>query len=177
MSAYDYVLCLFCLSGKEKEAVENIRKMECGVALFPQKIKHFRDKKEWADQPVPLVPGYVFVYMTEAEKESQYKLSGIPEVIRVLSYGDEDISWLQGNDLEFADLIWRKNGLLGEVQTAKIGDRVEVVDNDLMQFHGKVAQVDKRKRMVLIRTEGAGIIDNVWLPYHMVEACGKSVEK
>lgn len=171
MAEYDYALCLFCLSGKENEVVDSIRKKGYGHALFPRKIKHYRNGEEWKPQVVPLVPGYVFVYLTEEEKDCRYKLSDTQDVIRVLGYGDEAASWLRGADLEFAELIWKKNGTIGDVRVAKFGDRVEIVDEDFMHLRDRVVRIDKRKKMILIQADGAGIVNNVWLPYSMVEGC------
>ena len=81
---YDCVLCLFCLSGREKEAVESINRRGCGRALFPLKTKRYRGKNEWLREKAPVLPGYVFVYLTEAEAAHIGSFKELPQVIRIV---------------------------------------------------------------------------------------------
>lgn len=169
MKAYDYVLCLFCLSGCEQEVAEKINRLDCGRALFPQRIKTFRMKNEWRNIKVALIPGYVFVYLNGDEAEHLYPFETLSQVIRVLKYEDGDTKWLNGADMRFADWVWNQDGLIDLVDAIQIGDYIEIVDTELKKLRGRVAKMDRRRKTVKIEMDGAGIINNVWLPYQVIQ--------
>lgn len=173
MKEYDCVLCLFCLSGKEQEAAASINRQGCGKALFPQKTKYHRGKNEWLNIKAPIIPGYVFVYLREDEAKCVYSFKKIPQVIRILHYGDEDAWRLVESDLAFADWVWRQNGTIDTIDAIQIGDHIEIVDTALKHLHGRVSRMDRRRRTVMLELEGAGMINNVWLPYQVIEKIDK----
>ncbi len=168
MKEYDCVLCLFCLSGREEEAVANINRQGFGKALFPQKTKCYRGKNEWLNEKVPIIPGYVFVYLKEDEAEHVRLFKEIPQVIRILHYGDEKAWRLNESDLAFADWVWNQKGTINTIDAVQIGDRIEIFDTELKHLRGRVARMDRRKRTVILEMDGAGIINNVWLPYQVI---------
>ncbi len=169
MKEYDCVLCLFCLSGQEEEAVANINRQGIGKALFPQKTKCYRGKNEWLTEKTPIIPGYVFVYMKEEEAEHIYSFKKLSQVIRILHYGDEDAWQLKGSDRAFADWVWNQNGTIDTIDAIQIGDRIEIIATELKHLRGRVARMDRRKRTVMLEMDGAGMINHVWLPYQVIE--------
>lgn len=169
MAEYDCVLCLFCLTGHEKEVAAGINRGDCGKALFPQKNKCYRGKNEWLNETAPILPGYVFVYLKETEAERIYSFTAIPQVIRLLHYGGEGAWRLHESDRAFADWVWNQNGIVNTINAVQVGDRIEVIDTELKHLHGRVVRMDRRKKTVLIEMDGAGIINNVWLPYQVIQ--------
>ena len=169
MKEYDCVLCLFCLSGQEEEAVANINRLGFGKALFPQKTKRYRGKNEWLDETAPIIPGYVFVYLMEDEAEHIYSFKDIPQVIRILNYGDEDAWRLNGSDLDFADWVWNQNGTIHTMDAIQLGDHIEIVDTEFKHLRGRVVRMDRRKRAVMLEMDGAGMINHVWQPYQIIQ--------
>ncbi len=169
MKEYDCVACLFCLSGQEQEVAARINWLGCGKALFPQKNKCYRGKNEWVNEKAPIIPGYVFVYLKEDEADQVYSLREIPQVIRILSYGDEGTWRLNESDLTFADWVWRQDGTIETVDAIQIGDHIEIVDTELKHLRGRIARMDRRKKTVMVEMDGAGIINHVWLPYQIIQ--------
>lgn len=169
MMEYDCVGCLFCQSGQEEDVAARINRRNCGKALFPQKTKFYRGKNQWRNEEVPIIPGYVFVYLKETEADNIYLLKEMPQVIRLLHYGDEGSWRLNESDRAFADWVWNQNGIINTIDAIQIGDHIEIVDTELKHLHGKVARMDRRKRTVMIKLDGAGIINNVWLPYQIIQ--------
>jgi len=168
MNEYDCVLCLFCLSGQEAEAVANINRQGFGKALFPQKTKCYRGKNEWLNEKSPVLPGYVFVYLKEEEAEHIYSFKKLSQVIRILDYGDDGTWRLIGSDRAFADWVWKQNGTINTIDAVQIGDHIEIVATELKHLRGRVARMDRRKKTVMLEMDGAGIIHNVWLPYQVI---------
>lgn len=179
MREYDCVLCLFCLSGQEKKAVASINRLGVGKALFPQKTKRYRGKNEWLDETVPIIPSYVFVYLREEEAERIYSFKEIPQVIRILNYGDEDAWRLNESDRAFADWVWNQNGTINTIDAVQLGDHIEIIDTEFKHLRGRVVRMDRRKRAVMIEMDGAGMINHVWLPYQIIQKIEEqsSVEK
>lgn len=179
MKEYDCVLCLFCLSGQEKEAVANINRLGVGKALFPQKTKRYRGKNEWLDETVPIIPSYVFVYLREEEAECIYSFKEIPQVIRILNYGDENAWRLNESDRDFADWVWNQNGTINTIDAVQLGDHIEIIDTEFKHLRGRVVRMDRRKKAVMLEMGGAGIINHVWLPYQIIQKIEdqSSVEK
>lgn len=169
MKEYDCVACLFCLSGQEQEAVARINQRGCGKALFPQKTKRYRGKNEWLNEVTPILPNYVFVYLKEAEAKHIISLKELPQVIRILHYGDEEAWRLNESDLAFAEWVWNQNGTISTIDAVQIGDRIEIVDTELKHLRGRVSRMDRRKGTVMLEMDSAGIINNVWLPYQVIQ--------
>jgi len=169
MNEYDCVGCLFCLSGQEKDVVTRINHRNGGIALFPQKTKFFRGKNQWRKEEVAIIPGYVFVYLKESEADNIYLFKEMSQVIRILHYGDEGAWRLTDSDRAFADWVWKQNGIINTIDAVQIGDHIEIVDTELKHLHGRVARMDRRRRTVMIELDGAGIINNVWLPYQVIQ--------
>lgn len=166
---YDCVLCLFCLSGQERDVAASVNRLGCGRALFPRKTKCYRGRNEWRREEAPILPGYVFVYLREDETERVYSLKEIPQVIRVLHYGAKEAWRLNGSDLTFADWVWHQNGTVGAMDAVQIGDFIQIVDTELKHLRGRVARMDRRKKTVMLELDGAGIINHVWLPYQVIQ--------
>lgn len=108
MEGYQTVRCLFCETGKEESVVERVHKSGLGRAIFARRSGTKRENGKWIETLRPLLPGYIFVYFGQ-ERARNDELAAIPQVIRVLHYGDGQGD-LTGRDLEFADWIWRQDG-------------------------------------------------------------------
>lgn len=76
---------------------------------------------------------------------------------------------LMGNDLKFADWLWRMNGEIGVIQTMQVGDRVEIADGIFQELHGKILRINKRQRKVYVSLDTPSISMHTWLAYEQVE--------
>lgn len=167
MEGYQTVRCLFCVTGKEESVVEAVHRNGWGRAVFPQQAGNLRVNRQWIDVFKPLLPGYVFVYCGQ-KPARQDELARISHVLRVLSYGTGQDA-LTGRDLEFADWIWRQDGMIGSMKALQIGDWIEITDGVFKQLHGTIIRMDRRRRIFLVSLDGAGAIQRIWLTYEVVE--------
>ncbi len=55
------------------------------------------------------------------------------------------------------------------MDAVQIGDRIEINDTERKHLHGRVVRMDRRRRTVMLAMDGAGIINNVWLSYQVVQ--------
>ena len=167
MEGYARVQCLFCETGKEKQVVNTIHQMRWGRAIFARHIKVVWRDQQWIEENVPLLPGYVFVYLDQTEESYRNYLS-VPHVIRVLTYG-EGGNCLSGRDLEFADWLWRVGGQIGVMKAAQIGDRVEITDGVFKELRGTIVKMNRRRRKMCVSLDTRGIPMQIWLSYELVQ--------
>lgn len=121
----------------------------------------------WTETVAPLMPGYVFVYSND-ETDRYEELHSLPNVIRVLTYGDGS-NVLKGRDLEFADWLWRLKGHIEVMKAAQVGDRVEIIDGVFKQLHGTIIRMDRRRKTVCVLLDTEGTPKHLWLAYEIVE--------
>lgn len=164
---YGSAYCLFCTTGREEQVVRLIHENGWGRAIFASRIKTILRNGAWTKVPVPLIPGYVFLY-TQSEEQCFDELLGLNNVIRMLAY-DDGTRRLFGRDLEFADLIWRLDGQIDVMKAIQVGDRIEIVDGVFKQLHGTVVKMDRRRRTVCVSLESEGALKRIWLAYEIVE--------
>lgn len=164
---YEEARCLFCETGKEKRVVHAIGENGWGRAIFARRIRYIKKNGDWEKVEFPLLPGYVFVY-TERDERQAREYQKIPHVIRALRYENGQEA-LTGDDLKFADWLWRMNGEIGVIQTVRVGDRIEVADGTFRELHGTIEHVNRRQRKVYVVLDTQSISMHTWLAYEQVE--------
>lgn len=85
MNGYTQARCLFCKTGKEARVVHMIHENGWGRAIFAQRVRYVKRSGEWKQLESPLLPSYVFVYLTSESFENK-DFYRIPHVLRVLRY-------------------------------------------------------------------------------------------
>lgn len=164
---YEDVRCLYCKTGKEEQVVSVIHENGWGRAIFAHRIRYIKKNGEWEKVKFTLMPNYVFVYAVRDEKRNT-DYQKIPNVVRVLRYAD-GVEKLMGSDLRFADWLWQMNGDIGVIQTMKVGDRVEIVDEMLRELHGTILHINRRQKKVYVALDTQQISLRTWLAYEQVE--------
>lgn len=165
---FEYIQCLFCVTGREAGVVRALEETEGVRAVFPQKVKAIWRNGAWGEELFPLFPGYVFVYSHQPLPYAG--LNGISGVLRVLSYDKEGREgYLIENDRRFAELLLRLNGVIGALDALPDGNFVRVDEGALRLLNGRVAKVDKRKRLVNVEFDILGDTRSAWLTYRLPE--------
>ena len=59
---FEYIRCLFCVTGREESVVRAIEDTGLAKAIFPRKVKPLWKKDHWEETEFTLIPGYVFMY-------------------------------------------------------------------------------------------------------------------
>lgn len=154
-----HAYCLFCETqrcGLISFIIEKFYHIKCihpqveqlkWVKGVPQEVRH-----DW-------LPGYLFLY-TEEPIVPRFQIDGI---IRVLGRGE-----LNGEDLAFARMMEEKNGVLGKVRLAQVGDRCQVDDPAWANMHGTVVKLDRGRKRCCVAFEFDKVQRNVWVGYEMV---------
>ena len=175
MDSYLHVRCLFCETGKEKRVVHTIHENGWGRALFAQRARFMRRNGDWEKVEVPLLPGYVFVY-EDREVPPAADYQGIPHVIRLLTY-EGGTDRLMGDDLKFADWLWRMDGEIGVIGTVQVGDRVEIADGVFRELRARILHVNRRQKKIYVSMETQSIPLHTWLAYEQVQKIGAGEEE
>lgn len=155
-----HAYCLFCETKRCKTIaayIENTAHIRCfapqivqrkWVKGVPEAVMH-----DW-------LPGYIFLYSEEPIKP-YYDVSGI-------------IRWLQkdelaGSDLAFAEMLLKKNGVVGEVRVAQVGDRVKVDDPAWEGLHGEIIKLDRQRKRCCVAFDFDGMRRTIWVGYELLE--------
>lgn len=165
---FEYIQCLFCVTGKERSVARALEEKEGVVALFPQKLKPFWKDDGWVEELRPLFPGYIFVYSHRPLPRSI--LNTESNVLRILSYdgaGKEDN--LLERDRRFAQTLLRAGGVVGSLEAVEEDGFIRVNERALQALNARVLRADKRKRLVKLEMEIMGNMRSVWLAFHLVE--------
>ena len=165
---FEYIRCLFCVTGSEESVVRAIEDTGLAKAIFPRKVKPLWKKDHWEETEFTLIPGYVFMYShSKVPIGPSVKDRG---VVRVLRYGDMDgEEYLIGGDRAFAETLLQKKGVLGALEAIEEGNQVRIVDGILNECNGRVVKVDKRKRLAKVEIEFLGENRAIWLAYRILE--------
>ncbi len=176
VTEYTRVQCLFCQTGSEKKVTELINRYGWGRAIFGEKVKvvhkgHGQEER----QLLPLLPGYVFVYMggeISGGRQTHRDYLGIDGVIRLLTYGETQQEELMGRDLVFADWLWRCGGRVEVMKAIRVGDRVEINDPLFKELQGTIVRMDRRKKSVTVKLESEAGDKFITLSYDVVQEAG-----
>ena len=155
-----YAYCLFCETQRCKTIAEYINKTHEYQCLYPQIIQRKWVKGIPAEENHDWLPGYLFLY-SEQKIRPRFDISGI---IRCLGNGE-----LTGQDLRFAEMIYRKNGIIGCVSLVQEGDRCRILDPAWQEITGKVIKMDRGRRRCCIEYEFDGTVRTIWAGYDILK--------
>jgi len=96
----------------------------------------------------------VFLY-SENDLDINSLLKSI-NIYKILQY-DSSSRQLLGEDLEYADWIYRNNGAIRPSRVLEISDEIKVVDGPLLNCTGKIIRLDKHKRRAIVEFKFDGI--------------------
>lgn len=170
---YTRVKCLFCKTGSEKMVAELINRCGWGRAIFGEKVKILHKSHGPEErQLLPLLPGYVFIYMGGETGDGRLTRSdylGINGVICLLTYGETQQEDLIGRDLDFANWLWRCGGRVEVMKAIQVGDWVEINDPLFMELQGTIVRMDRRKKSVTVKLASETGDKFITLSYDVVQ--------
>lgn len=170
MSEPDFLAygCIFCITGKEQYVADNIQRKCAGVSAITARQEKYRTEKGVKRAVVaPIFPSYVF-FKAPPRFDA---LSGMPwdGVCRVLEPTRGD--WrLRGDDLRFAQWLFKYSGLLSFSKAYKEGDQIKISSGPLKDMEGSIRKLDRRGRSCQVTLNFNGRSVNTWLGYELIEA-------
>lgn len=166
--------CLYVLAGREQKTVEMIQRFFPAIkALAVGQLKHQSKNGIKSVVNTILLPGYV---LFQADEDFEVRrLYSLKYVVRLLKY--EDKSWaLRGDDLRFAEWIYRMNGMIGMSKAYREGTKVCIMEGPLKNLEGQIVRVDSRNRNAQIAFGFDRQVFTAWLAFEWIDtADGKSL--
>ena len=154
-----YAYCLFCETNRCSTIADLINRNFVCRCISPQIIQRKWIKGIPTEELHNWLPGYIFVY-SEEKINLHFPISGI---IRYLGNGE-----LTGNDLKFAEMIYRRNGIMGSIILVREGDRCVVADPAWNEIQGKVVKIDSGRKRCCVEYKFDEISRTIWVGYEMI---------
>ncbi len=157
-----HAYCLFCETQKCRtiaRIIENRYRVRC---ISPQIIQRKWVKGQCLEESHDWLPGYVFIY-SEEPLIPVYKIDG---VIRWLENSE-----LKDRDYDFAETLYRQEGVMGIARLAEVGDRCELDDPVWKSIQGTVVKMDRSRKRCCVEFEFAKTKRSVWVGYELVKRC------
>ncbi len=154
-----HVYCLFCETQRCRQIAAIITKDYGYECIYPQIIQ-----RKWV-RGIPTevchdwLPGYLFLF-SEQPVQARMNISGI---IRFLGNGE-----LEGQDFAFAEMIYRRQGVMGTVPLLQEGDKCSIADPAWKEIRGKVVKMDSGRKRCCIEFDFDGITRTVWVGYELI---------
>ena len=155
-----HAYCLFCETRKCADIAATLQKQTGHRCFAPQIIQRKWVKGKAQEERHAWLPGYIFIY-TEQPVLPRFPAPG---VLRCL--GNDELS---GRDLEFAEMLYRRDGIMGTIRLAEEGDRCKVADPAWEGMHGTVVKLDRGRKRCCVEFVFDGTKWNVWVGYELVE--------
>lgn len=154
-----HAYCLFCETQKCGVIALQIERMLGARCISPQIIQRKWVKGTCTEERHDWLPGYVFLY-TEEPVTPFYGVGGL-------------IRWLGGGELKdenqaFAEMLLAREGVLGAVHLAEVGDRCVIDDPQWADMQGTVVKIDRRRRRCCVEFMFDKTRRSVWVGYEMV---------
>ncbi len=156
-----FAYCFFCETQRCKLIAELIQKNYGYTCFAPQIIQRKWVKGVPTEQTHDWLPGYIFVFSSE-KINPRIVIDGI---IRCL--GNEELS---GQDLDFAEMLYQKGGIIGSVPLVQEGECCLLSDPSWTGMHGKVIKLDHGRKRCCIQFEFDGITRTIWVGYELAKS-------
>ena len=138
-----YVYCLFCRTQRCKAIAQLMEIRGVNRAFSPQILRTQRKEGKNERKSFDLLPGYVFIFNEERMTDYRffYEMDGVIRRVGKQENGYE----LVGQDLEFAEQLLEKDGVVGAMHACRNGDEVVLEDPLFRGCQGKITKIDYRK--------------------------------
>ena len=154
-----YAYCLFCETQRCRLIAEYISRNYEYQCISPQIIQRKWIKGTATEEKHDWLPGYLFLY-TEDIIIPRFDINGI---IRCLGNGE-----LTGRDLSFAEMLYRKNGIIGTIPLIKEGERCRIKDPAWEDIHGRIIKIDHGRKRCCVEYEFDNLKRTIWVGYDII---------
>ena len=163
-----------CRTGQELHVVKLVRRYAPELsAMAPVRILPEKVAGQWRNREKALLPGYIFLY-TDLEFH--------PNIRRMSRYFFKYLSYelgsrqLHGNDLAYAEWLYKQQGAIAPSCILAAGDRIRVLDGPLSDNFGTIVRLDKHKRRVWVKFDFDGQTRTVCLGAQVIDTIDASYQ-
>lgn len=187
--------CIFCKSGCEQSVAQVINSQgKAYKAIAPKRVLQEKRNGVWQNRELPLLPGYVFLYVNDDDNDnskrdanSNYLSSNninsnsnnssstgnqfkSKDMYKMLQY-DTGIKELSGDDMKYATWIYNNSGYIKSSRIFECGDEIKVTEGPLHQCMGRIVNLDKHKRRVIVEFDFDGCKRTISLSADCISTC------
>lgn len=163
-----HAYCLFCETQRCRLIAEYISRNYGYPCFSPQIIQRKWIRGVATEEVHQWLPGYLFLY-TEHPVIPRFDVKGI---IRCLGNGE-----LEGRDLAFAEMIYQREGIIGNLLLAEKDGRYRTADPAWAEQSCRVIKLDRGRRRCCIEFEFDGITRTLWAGYETVDSAPEEEKK
>ena len=154
-----FAFCLFCETQRCKTIAEYINRNYGYICISPQIIQRKWIKGVPREESHYSLPGYLFLYTEDAVLPH----FGIDGIVRFLGNGP-----LAGQDLAFAEMLYRRDGIIGIVPLIAEGERCRINDPAWEDIHGTVIKMDRGRKRCCVEYEFDNVKRAIWVGYEII---------
>lgn len=163
--------CLFSMTDSEIHLAQEFNYLNKNCLALPfLRIKRAREAGKGVLTQVPLLQGYVFIFVPKGYEVASLQRGEI--AYRTLGRR-EGADILAGEDLEYAKWVLKQRGVLDVSKAIEINDRVKIISGPLLDLQGCIIGFSRRKKNYHVQFEMMGHTVDVWLPYELMEPAGE----
>ena len=162
-----YVYCLFCRTQRCARIARLLELRGVERAFSPRILSKQRVEGRNIPRERDLLPGYVFLFHNECLAEWDI-FSGIEGVIRRVGRTENGYE-LEGADREFALALLEKDGMIGAMKLAAVGEKVRLEDGLFEGSEGVVTKIDYRKERARVDFTFEGNACHTWVAVENVK--------
>ncbi len=156
-----YVYCLFCRTQRCSRIASLLEARGVERAFSPKILSKQRVEGKNVSRERDLLPGYVLLFHEEPLTEWGL-FSGIDGIIRRVGQAEQSYE-LAGADRAFALSLLEKNGKIGAMKLAEVGETVRLADHLFDGSEGVVTRIDYRKERARIDFRFEGNACHTWV--------------
>ncbi|MBR7040539.1 MAG: hypothetical protein IKI24_01715 [Clostridia bacterium] len=161
------VYCLFCRSQYSDDIAMMASRLYGGVSFCPKQIQHTFKAGKMVDVVHKLLPGYVFIFTNEDVDATIRRR--IPNVLKLL--GDEKSGYkLWGNDLAFAMMLLKNNGVLGKTAVNETDGILSLTPDSELGTNARILKVERRKHRMKVEFSFDNQTIATWVEYVVANA-------
>ena len=155
-----FAYCMFCETQRCRQIAEYLR-ITCGLTcISPEIVQRKWVKGIQTEEKHNWLPGYLFVY----SEDEQFRRPLIDGIIRILGNGP-----LTGQDLQFAEMLYHRNGVMGTLSLVQKGDRCIISDPAWDGLNGRVSRMDRERKRCCVEYQFDSEIRTIWVGYEVVQ--------
>lgn len=156
-----FAYCLFCETQRCRQIAEYLRINRGLTCIYPEIVQRKWVKGIQTEEKHDWLPGYLFVY----SEDKQFRRPHIDGIIRILGNGP-----LTGQDLQFSEMLYHRNGIMGILSLVQEGDRCSISDPAWDGLNGKVTKLDRERKRCCVEYRFDSEVRTIWVGYELIRA-------
>ncbi len=148
----DYWLVLYTKSRNEKKVAEQLNTL--GMRVYCPMVKEVH---QWSDRKKiiekPLIPSYVFIQISEQERDKVFQVSG---VVRYLFWLGEPAK-VRNSEIDVLKGCLNTDNHKFNVENLQVGDRFSMPDGQFKGQEGLVSEVNHNRLQLVLKELGLKI--------------------